>query len=394
MNGNGAGPVDITVFGSFAPAGGVQNRLALMIPHWVRHGLTVEVVVFRGGQLFHARELEDLVSVRSIPARHKLVVMAGLARYLLHRRPRVVLSSARIPNVINLAAHLLARREGAVVCVTNPPGRSGAESARWYKQRRAKLRWIRWLYPHARGIIAISEGVKRDLVALTGLPGERIEVVYNGILSPVVRARAAEPVEHPWFDDGAIPVLVSAGRLAPQKDYPTLIRAFARLRRDRAARLLILGEGPDRRLLEDLVKTLDLSESIHLPGHVQNPYGYMVRAAAFVMASRWEGFGNVIAEALCLGTPVVATDCPGGPREILGDGRWGHLVPPGDETALAAAMAASLREGRSGPAPALTDHCARFEARRAALEYLRVMGFKAKGREGPVVVGPEPAGRP
>ena len=368
------------MFGSFAPAGGVQNRLAHMIPHWVGRGLRVEVVTFRGGELFHRERIGDLVSFHALPARRKTGAVVGLAAYLRRRRPRVVLSCARIPNLINIAAGLLAgggRR--AVVCVTNPPGRSGRESSRWLRRRRRKLRWMRWLYPHARGIIAISEGVKTDLVRLVGLPADRVRVVYNGVLNPLVEKGAAAPPPHPWLEDGAVPVVLSAGRLARQKDYPTLMRAFARLGSGRPARLLVIGEGPERGALERLAEELGITASVRLAGHVENPYAYMAHADLFVMASRWEGFGNVIAEALCLGTPVVATTCPGGPSEILAEGRYGRLVAPGDAAALAAAMAEALDEGRAGAPAGLADHCARFRAGHAALEYLRVMGLAVEG---------------
>lgn len=373
------GAMDIVVFGSFGPTGGVQKCLALMIPHWVRLGFRVELVLFRGGQLFQEDELAGLVTVVSIPTRRKLATVILLARYLRHRRPRVVLSSARIANLINVAANLLVgNRRKAVVCVTSPPGRSGSEVGRWSRRRRAKQRWMKWLYPYTRGIIAISEGVKEELVGLVGLPEENIEVVYNGVLSPAIRNRAMEPTGHPWLTDVDAPVILSAGRLAREKDYSTLIRAFARLRLERSARLLILGEGPERAALQDLVDQLDLGDSVALPGYKGNPYAYMVGAHLFVMSSLWEGFGNVIAEALCLGTPVVATNCPVGPREILGDGQWGRLVEPGDVAGLAATMRASLDEARFR-SPALVRHCKRFEADYAAMEYLRVMGLMPVG---------------
>jgi len=369
--------VDIALFGSFAPKGGVQNRLAMMIPHWVQRGLRVEIVVFRDGQLFYPDVLAPLVTLHRLSAQTKLGAAIGLARYLRLRQPRVTLTSARIPNLISLSANLLAGRRGrAVVCVTNPPGRSGAETPQWRRRRRGKLRWMRWLYPSADAVVAISEGVKADLVRLAGLSAERVRVIYNGVLTPEVLRKAETPLAHPWFNDPATPVVVSAGRLSLQKDFAGLIRAFAKLRARRAARLVILGEGPERQGLQDLAQSLGVAVDCQLPGYTENPYAYMARAQVFVLSSVWEGFGNVVAEALCLGTPVVATACPGGPREILGEGRWGRLVAPGDAQALADAMEKALGEQRTdAPAPSRERHCRRFSAEYAAAEYLRVMGL-------------------
>ena len=137
-------------------------------------------------------------------------------------------------------------------------------------------------------------------------------------------------------------MIVGIGRLTRQKDFPTLIRAFAAVRKKLPCRLIILGEGKDRGGLEHLAKRLSLSEQIAMPGFVENPYAYLKRAALFVLSSAWEGSPNALTEALALGVPVVATDCPSGPREILKDGAIGCLVPVGDPDALAAAMLATL----------------------------------------------------
>ena len=152
----------------------------------------------------------------------------------------------------------------------------------------------------------------------------------------------AEPFDHPWFAPGAPPVILGAGRLTEQKDFPTLIRAFALVRKKHPARLMILGEGEERSKLETLVQELGLEKEVSLPGFVDNPYKYMKRAAVFVLSSRWEGFPNVLVEAMALGTPVVSTDCPNGPAEILENGKWGELVPVGETQSLASAVLRTL----------------------------------------------------
>jgi glycosyltransferase involved in cell wall biosynthesis len=204
----------------------------------------------------------------------------------------------------------------------------------------------RWLYPWADLIVAVSHGVAKDLAAL----GVRrpATVIYNGLdLAEVARLAAADPM-HPWLDPGAPPVILAAGRLAPQKDYPTLLRAFHLVRAQRPCRLVILGDGPLwpelRQMARELpsIGTYRPALDIAFAGHAHNPFAYMARASCFVLSSAWEGFGLVLAEALSCGCPVVSTDCRSGPREILDGGRYGRLAPVGDVEALAEAIEATL----------------------------------------------------
>jgi len=185
--------------------------------------------------------------------------------------------------------------------------------------------------------------VRGDLAQLMNVSRERITVIYNpSVVQAEVQAKAQAPLDHPWFKPDQPPVILAVGRLQVQKDYPTLIRAFALVRQTRPVRLLILGEGKERPLLEALVKELGLEQDVSLPGFVLNPYAYMARAALFVLSSRWEGLPTVLIEALCCGAPVVSTDCPSGPREILRDGQYGPLVPVGGVNALARAIETTL----------------------------------------------------
>jgi glycosyltransferase involved in cell wall biosynthesis len=194
--------------------------------------------------------------------------------------------------------------------------------------------------------------------------------VHNPIVTTDLRAKAEAPLEHPWFEPDQAPVVLGVGRLSPQKDFATLIRAFARVRMHRPARLMILGHGPERASLEALALAQGLADSVLLPGWVTNPYAFMARAGVFVLSSRWEGLPSVLIEALVCGTPVVATDCLSGPREILEDGRYGRLVPVGDEEALAAAIDAALA-GEVPPPPATSWEP--YELDRVVSRYLEVL---------------------
>jgi glycosyltransferase involved in cell wall biosynthesis len=202
---------------------------------------------------------------------------------------------------------------------------------------------IRLLYRRADGLAAISHGVAAAVAGLLGREPESIPVLHNPVVSPGFEALSAAAPEHPWFGDD-VPVVLAAGRLIRQKDYPTMLRAFALLAGRTPARLIVIGEGEDRGALEALAAELGIADRVAWPGFVANPYAWMAAARAFVLSSRWEGFGNVLAEALACGTPAVATDCPSGPAEILGEGAYGRLVPVGDAAALADALEATLAE--------------------------------------------------
>jgi glycosyltransferase involved in cell wall biosynthesis len=227
-----------------------------------------------------------------------------------------------------------------------------SEAARNGKSRRDRImpRMVSRFYPWADYVVGVSEGVTEDLVELTGLRREKMRVIFNPIVTPDIGEKARAPVDHPWFGDGSS-VFVAAGRLRPQKDFPTLLRAFEQVRAKRPARLLVLGEGPERERLEALVRELRITEDVSLHGSTTNPYAYMARACAFVLSSRWEGLPTVLIEAMSCGVPVIATDCPSGPREILANGRYGKLVSVGDADGLALAMEAAL-DGKLSPPPA------------------------------------------
>jgi glycosyltransferase involved in cell wall biosynthesis len=246
-----------------------------------------------------------------------------------------------------------------------------SEAARNGKSRRDRMmpRLVARFYPWADYVVGVSAGVTEDLVRLADLRPERVRVISNPIVTADIREKARAPLDHPWFSDGGS-VFVAAGRLRPQKDFSTLLHAFARVRARRPARLLILGEGPERTHLEDLARQLDVAGDVSLPGAASNPYAYMARATAFVLSSRWEGLPTALIEALSCGVPVIATDCPSGPREILANGRHGELVPVGDAQALAVAMEAAL-DGRLLRPPAESWRPYGLEA--VVDEYLRLM---------------------
>lgn len=281
-------------------------------------------------------QVPDSVRVVDLGAKRTITSLPGLMRYLRSERPDGLLSAINHANLVAIWASRLAGYRGPLIATEHihlPAASAGA----W---QFAFNRAIGFVYPFAHKVVAVSHGVKRSLVEQGGVRADKIDVIYNPVIGErMLRHAPTRPAAIP--DDG-IPTILGVGRLSEQKNFPLLIRAFARLRQVRDARLLILGQGPDHDMLRSLAEQLGLGQDVALPGFVPNPYDYLASADLFVLSSDWEGLPTVLIEALALGTPVVSTDCPSGPREILQDGVYGSLVPMNDEQALAESMLAAL----------------------------------------------------
>jgi glycosyltransferase involved in cell wall biosynthesis len=275
--------------------------------------------------------------IRSLPS---------IVRYLEHARPAALLATLPQNNLAALwAGHLARGGSRTVIREAITFSIDSASLSGPFDRRLVPL--ARQWYRQADGIVAVSQGVADDLIACLDLPADRVTTIYNPVDEDRVARLAQLQPDEPWLRDGEPPVVLAVGRLYPQKDYPTLLRAFARLVTDRDARLIILGEGPDRPALEALSRELGISDRMRMPGEDPNPFAYMGRSKVFVLSSLWEGFPNVIVQALVCGCAVVSTDCPSGPVEILEAGRWGRLVPMGDPEALSHGIAQAFDEPRS-----------------------------------------------
>ncbi|WP_372716799.1 glycosyltransferase [Immundisolibacter sp.] len=296
--------------------------------------------------------------------------LPALARYLELERPAALLSAKTSINLMALWARRLARVPTRLVLSERVQLSSVTTPDRPAKRSRLPQLAARF-YGEADAIVAVSTGVADDLARVTGLDRGRISVIYNPVVGDDFVTRSTEPAPHAWLTDDGPPVVLTVGRLHDQKDYPTLLRAFATLRARRPARLLILGEGPRRGELERLASRLGIDAELSMPGFCANPLPAMARAAVFALTSRAEGFGNVLVEALATGCPVVSTDCPSGPREILGGGRYGRLVPVGNVEAMAEALRITLNEPPDRNR--LRARGAEFSVARAADSYLAVL---------------------
>ena len=399
--------VDLAIFLRNLAGGGTERMMLALAGGIAARGLTVELVLCQRtgdrrdeippGVRVHelARHAPWLGRLRALQAdpRHLPQLLApvllaptppatlpyldALAAYLRSTRPRAFLAAMPFENLDALRARKLAGVPTRVVLSERSTlSMNTLRGKLWCQRFAAPL--IRTQYGAADAIAAVSDGVARDLCTITGLPRSRVRTVYNPTVGSELAVQAAAPLDHPWLQGSGPPTILAAGRLTQAKDYPTLIRAFAQLRERQPARLLIVGGAKDAAATErgqaKLMRLADrhgVTGDVALLGHVTNPFAFMARADLFVLSSRWEGFPNVLVEAMACGCPVVATDCPSGPAEILDGGRYGTLVPPGDVSALADAMAATLRAPL--PRTVLQARGQQFSVDRAVDAYLDLL---------------------
>lgn len=360
----------VAVFIPSMEVGGAERIVLNLCSGFIRRGLAVDLLLIHRVGIYLA-QVPPEVRIITLSGRRALFAIPALARYLRRERPEALLATLTYANI---AAVIARRIAGVATRVTVREANTltrAAESAPELKDRQLP-RAARWFYPWADAIIAVSSGAADGLVEATGMSRELVHVLDNPIITDDVATLAAEPVDHPWLTTAKDrPVVVAAGRLTPQKDFPTLLRAFALLRKRHEARLLILGDGELRQPLEQLARDLGIAEDVSLPGVVKNPFAYMARASVFVVSSAWEGSPGVLIQAMASGAPVVATDCESGPREILRDGEFGPLVTVGDVPGLAAAIETVLAAPRRSPPPSSWQ---RFSTDAAVDAYLRVLG--------------------
>jgi glycosyltransferase involved in cell wall biosynthesis len=327
---------DIAIFLRGLYGGGAERVMLNLARGFVSQGLNVDLVLARAAGPY-LEQVQAKVRVVDLNAQWMPSSLPKLTNYLREVRPTTLLAALHYPCEIAVLAKRLARVPTRVIVSEH---NMLSLEARGIPQVSVRLTpWAaRLFYPWADGVVAVSQGVARDLAQITQLPDDRLQVIYNPIVLPELFNLAKEPIDHPWFQPGEPPVILGVGRLHPQKDFPTLIRAFAQVRQVRPVRLVILGDGPEREHLMALVEELGLTQDVALLGFVQNPYAYMAKTSVFVLSSAWEGLGNVLVEAMAVGTPVISTDCESGPAEILAQGRYGLLTPIGDSGAIAEAI--------------------------------------------------------
>lgn len=367
-----------------------NNRIALFLPSLEGGGAERVMVNLAEGFIAEGRQV-DLVLVKAegayldkVPEQVRIIDLKctrvvtslfRLAGYLRKEKPASLLSAMDHANVIAILARQFSGVATHIAVSVHSTLSVEVEKA---KSWRGKIMpwFINQTYPKANIVIAVSTGVAEDLSQTTKLHLSVIKVIYNPVVTPELQQKKHQAVEHPWFKENQVPVLLAVGRLSEQKDFTNLIKAFAIIRKQRECRLLILGEGEQRKQLETLIDRLGLQKDVQMPGFVENPYAFMSKADVFVLSSAWEGLVTVMIEALACGTPVVSTDCPSGSSEILEAGKYGRLVPVGDSQALATAVLATL--GETVDSQQLMVRAKDFTQDASVKQYLEVLEGKEK----------------
>ncbi len=326
----------LCIFIPFYDNGGVERMLVNLANGISAVGVDVDFIVCDVSRPY----LSQLTSaVRLIHLKSEL--LENTVAYLCRETPDAVLCAKESSLELALNAKRKKDLKVSIYC------RAVTNSSRQLQDKNFFSRWLRVralkrYYAQVNGIVAVSEGVADDVRKLTSASNLDVRVANNPVITPSFFAQANEAMSHPWFGKGKPPVILGVGRFSRAKNFSLLLEAFALVRKKLDCRLLLLGEGRQRRSLEKQASHLGIVNDLDMPGFVENPYPYLKHSALFVLSSHWEGSPNVLTEAMALGTPVVSTDCPSGPREILQGGRFGGLVPVGDAGLLANAMTQNL----------------------------------------------------
>jgi glycosyltransferase involved in cell wall biosynthesis len=371
----------VAVFIHHLGGGGMERAMLKVCESLVEKKIHTDLVLMNA-QGEYLSEIPDGVNLKDLSCPRFWTSLPSFVRYLRNNRPDAILSAMPLANGIAVWASKISRidcklflSERNAKSLVFGDATVGGDTTNSKKLSYYVLKLlIPPAYRYADGIIAVSEGVSKRLKALPFVNPEKVHVIYNPTWTPKIDELASQPLAHPWFADKMLPVILFVGRLAKQKNLLDLIKSFDLVRKLRPARLLLLGEGEDRAELERLVRSLGITDLVAMPGFDINPFPYMAHASVFVLSSTNEGFPNVLVEAMACGTPVVSTDCPSGPKEILDSGRFGRLVQIGDVNA----MAVAIEEMLDNPTPPeiLKKRAREFSQEKAARLYIQLLAGK------------------
>lgn len=341
----------ISIFLPSLRGGGAERVMVNLANGFAEHGFPVDLVLVNAEGPYLSL-VSNKVQIINLKCSRTLASLPSLINYLKVERPQSILSTQDGANVVLLLARFLARTPLRVV--VRPTNNISSYSQSKYLRARLMPLFMRWTYSWADAVVAVSTALKEEIIQVTKIPDQKLYTIPNPAVTQDI-AKAEEPLDHPWFQPNEPPVILGVGRLTAQKDFPTLIYAFAKLRTEQPARLMILGEGEDRVKLESLTRELEIETEVSFPGFVDNPFQYMKRASVFVLSSKWEGMPNALLQAMACGTPVVSTNCKTGPAEILENGTWGKLVSVGDVEALSSAIREALQGKIKSPSKAILE---------------------------------------
>lgn len=367
-------PARIALFLPTMDDGGAEHVMLRLGAGFAARGHGVDLVVAIPGGPIESR-IPATLRVVDLAARRTSAALPALVRYLRRERPVALLSTLEHSNILAVCAGWLSRTGTRVVLreasILFP--RAEMHGLKPHVQRAL----MRIFYRGSAQVIAVAKAVEESLVTGLGLPSRLVRTIYNPMVGSDIERLAAAPLDDPWFAPGAPPVVLGVGRLAPEKNFASLLRAFALVRTGRPARLVVLGEGPERAALEALGRELGIEQDLRLPGFEQNPFRFMNRSPVFVLSSIFEGLPGALIQAMACGCRVVSTDCPGGAREVLRDcdGSSGRLVPMRDPRPLADTIIGMLDEASRGPGR-VRHHVERFTEQTSVDQYLEVLGVR------------------
>jgi len=328
----------IAIYLTSMTMGGAERVARNLCKGLVDHDYEVDLILVEAtGELLD--DVPGAVSVIDLNAGRVLRSLRPLREYLLSQEPDVLYSMMTEPNVVAVLAHRLAMTDSRLVISEHNMLSYSSESVKDQLTRAGA--WA--LYPLADDIVAVSKGVRDDLVANTRLDSADISIIYNPVDVESICKQAAQTVDHEWLINDSLDVVLAGGRHEPQKGFDTLLNAFSRINNE-DARLILFGTGPETESLQAQAETLGIDDCVSFLGFIENPFAYMASADVFVLSSRYEGFGLVLIEALSCGCSVISTNCESGPAEILDNGEFGVLVPVDDVTALAHSINDSLSQ--------------------------------------------------
>ncbi|MBT3413285.1 MAG: glycosyltransferase [Candidatus Jacksonbacteria bacterium] len=319
--------------------GGLEKTILRLATELNQQNVDLDFVVTN--MVNSAYQVPNKLPFINLDAARIAYALVPLVRYLKKTKPRVLFSAGTPLNSIAVLAKLVSGYPKRLVLgERNHLSSIVRHSSRFRDRFRPYL--VRFLYTFANLVLAVSKSVADDVITIGGLDEKKVRVVHNFFDVDQIRVQASVPTNIDWIDTPDVPILISVGRMVPQKGYDILLKAFSLLRKQRECRLVILGDGTERATLEILAKELNVHNDVFMPGFVQNPYAYMAKASLLVQSSLWEGLPGVLIEALACGTPVVAINSPGGASEILAGGKYGTLITTPNVTDLAEAISHNL----------------------------------------------------
>ena len=350
--------------------GGAERVVVNLAAELLEQGNQVDLVLVRAEGVLMA-DVPLGIRIIDLGQSRALKALPNLVRYLRAERPDVMLSALDHMNILAVLARFLSGVMTRVVVSAHMlPSNEYCKDKSIYGIFFLML--MKWSYIKASAVVGVSKGVCNDIMQTFQIDAHNLSYIYNPIINQKLKKMGFCKINHRWFRSQKAPVIIAVGRLAIEKDYSTLIRAFRLVRNERPAKLLILGEGEERANLQALIALLELTDDVELAGFVPNPFAFMTKSEIYILSSKREGFGNVVVEALALGCCVISTDCPGGPKEILQDGMFGLMVPVGNIDAMAKALMSTLDKKPLVDKALLENHLRQFEIATVTEKYIEL----------------------